>query len=258
MMRAKMTWLFVMTAFVAGSSRSEAGILYASDSGGGSSRIFQLDSDTGAVLGSFAGPGRFADAVSLAPDGTSLFILNSFPNPSLVYRTDLAGNLLSSFAINLDAEGLDVLNDGRLVIGGGTSNTIALVSQTGTIQSSFTPQANTVGIATDGTSTIFGLRFNGTIDRYNLAGNYLGSVTTSGISQALGLAYTGNSFFISEARAGGRIVEVSLTGTTIRSFTAPGTFTEGLDITVVPAPPAAVLLAVGGLVLLGRRRRRAG
>lgn len=252
----------VLTLIATGGTQAHAArILWASDSdGGSSSTLFKLDADTGAVLGSLPGPGTYADALSFANDGQSIFVLDSSTD-SDVYRIDLAGNVLNSFHITLDAEGLTVLQDGSLVIGGGSSNAIAFVNPTtGAILSQFAPVAAIYGMASNGVDRLFGLRINGIIDTYDLAGNHLGSLSTGVGGTTLGLAYTGSSFFI--ASTGSTITEISLTGTFIRSYAGPGPFTEGLDFpavqtAAVPEPSSLTLVGISGMIgLLGYARRR--
>ena len=240
-----------------------AASLWVSDSDNGtSSTLFELDSVTGAVLSSLPGPGTFADALSFSNDGNSIFVLDSSTD-STVYQINLAGAILNSFNVALDAEGLTILKDGSLVIGGGVSNTIAFVNPlTGAIQSQFTPTGSVFGLSSNGVDRLFALRINGTIDTYDLSGNLLGSLVTSASGTTLGLAYTGSSFFISST--GSTVREFSTTGTLLNSFSGPGPFTEGLDFPTVQAPPdgevpepgTMALGAGAGIVLLALRPRR--
>lgn len=231
--------------------------------------IYELNPTTGAVLSSIIGfspAGTFADALSFAPDGQSIFVLDSSTN-STVRQIDLSGNILNQFAVALDAEGLTILADGTLIIGGGTSNAVANVNPTtGAIISQFTPTRQIFGLASDGAGTLFGLTINGLIDSYDLTGNLLGSLNTGVVGVTLGLAYSGSSFFI--AATGSTITEVGLGGAFIRSFAGPAGFTEGLDFPEgvqvnppTPGVPEPGTMALLGLALSGfavaRRRRSA-
>ena len=248
---------------------AEATSIWASDSlsGPGGSvapAIYELDSTTGAVLSTitgFSGAGTFADALSFAPDGQSIFVLDSSTNAD-VRQIDLAGNVLNSFSVALDAEGLTILADGSLIIGGGNSGVVATVdSTTGVVISQFSVSNNLFGLASDGAGTLFGLTIGGVIESYDLAGNLLGSLSTGVTGTTLGLAYTGSSFFISAT--GSTISEVALNGSLIRSFAGPAAFTEGLDFpegiqvppSGVPAPGTLVLLGLG-LAGFGYQKRR--
>lgn len=236
---------------------TQANSLWASDSGNGtSSTLFELDPLTGAVLDSIPGPGVFSDALSFANDGKSIYVLDSSTN-SDVYQIDLNGAVLNSYSIPLDAEGLTILADNSLWIGGGVSGVIRNVNPVnGALISQF-PVANQIfGMASNGTDTLYGIRINGVIDAYALDGTLLGSTPTSVSGTTLGLAYTGDGFYI--ASVGSRITKIDLAGNTLFSFQGPGSFTEGLDFpegVQVPPPPVpdagstAALLALGAAAL---------
>jgi len=250
-------------------SGAQALSLWASDSlsgpgGAVGPGIYELDASTGAVLSSiigFSAPGTFADALSFAPDGQSIFVLDSSTN-STVRQIDLTGAILNQFSVALDAEDLTILADGTLIIGGGTSNSVAQVNPlTGAIISQFTPTRSLFGLASDGAGTLFGLTIDGIIDSYDLVGNLLTSLTTGVAGSTLGLAYSGSSFFV--AATGSTISEVNLAGVVINSFAGPAGFTEGLDfpegVQVNPSAPepgtmALLGLALGGFALTRRRK----
>ena len=149
--------------------------------------------------------GDNADALSFTNDGNFIWVLDSsFDNQddSWVYRVDLAGNVVQRFSVHLNAEGLTVLQDNTLVIGapsifGDPSGEIAFVDPlTGRINSSFSVQDAVVGLASNGVDRIYGLQPDGIIDTYDLFGNLLGSLTTD-VEDTLGLAFTGEFFYIS-------------------------------------------------------------
>jgi len=128
----------------------------------------------------------------------------------------------------LDAEGLTVLADGTLVVGSGTSGIVAFVDPiTQDITSKFNVRNNLFGISSDGFGNIFGLTINGYIETYSLAGLLLDSLSTQAKGATLGLAYTGDSFFVSSLTP--TVFEVGLDGKLLDSFSSPGPFTEGLD-----------------------------
>jgi MYXO-CTERM domain-containing protein len=243
-------------------AEARAGSIWASDSTNGTaSFIYELDSTTGAVLQTISGPGTFADAISFTPDGLNIWVLDSFTN-SDVYRIDLTGTVLHSFSVSLDAEGLTILADGSLWIGGGNSGVIANVDPvTGAILSSFVVSADIFGMASNGIDRLYGLRIDGVIDEYDLTGSLLGSTPTGAAGTTLGLAASsGGGFFI--ASAGSTIYEVDAGGTVVNSFAGPGPFTEGLDapigiqVSTVPLPSGAALGLVGLALLALRGRRR--
>ncbi len=98
--------------------------IWVSDSHDGShSDLYEMDSVTGAVLSSLPGPGLYADALSFANDGKSIYVLDSSTD-STIYQIDLAGSVLNSYHVALDAEGLTILADGTLWVGGGNSGVI--------------------------------------------------------------------------------------------------------------------------------------
>lgn len=242
---------------------AQARVLWVSDSFDGSrSELFELDADTGAVLSSIPGPGPYADALSFANDGQSIFVLDSSPSGSLVstvWEVDLTGSVLNNFEIETDAEGLTILADGSLVIGGGNGNVVAFVDQSdGSFISSFTPANNVFGLASNGADRLFALGISGVIDTYDFSGNLLGSLNTGIGGTTLGLAYTGDSFFVTST--GSTVWEVDLAGNILNSFNGPGPFTEGADFPFgiqVPVPEPGSLFLLGlGLVGLAYRKRR--
>lgn len=236
--------------------------LWASDSSGGqSSTLFELDPNTGAVLSSIPGPGTYADALSFSNDGSFIWVLDSSTN-STVYRIDLTGAVQQDFDVTLDAEGLTVLQDNTLVIGGGLSNVMAFVDPTtGAVTSSFALANQVFGLASNGVDRLYGLRINGVIDTYDLAGNLLGSLATGIPGTTLGLTATPTGFIVSAT--GSTIYEVDLTGAILNSFAGPGSFTEGLDlpsiqvVSEVPEPGSMLMLGSGLAAMALRRRRRA-
>ena len=244
---------------------AHAASIWVSDSTNGSaSFIHELDYDSGAVLATINGPGVFADALSFANDGQSIFVLDSSTD-SDVYQIDLLGNILNSFSVSIDGEGLTVLADGTLLVGGGTSGVVATIdSLTGAVLSSFGVANNVFGLASDGQGTIYGLQINGIIDSFDLSGNLLGSLNSGVAGVTLGLGFTGTSFLISDI-SNDLITEVDLTGAFMRSIASPGPFTEGIDFaegiqvpiepTPVSAPVTLGLLGLG-LIGLGRLSRR--
>jgi hypothetical protein len=237
-------------------ANAPAGILWASDSGSGS-HIYRLNSDTGAQISSFIGPGPYADAVVLDNSGTFLHIADSSPGAtSRIWRTTLTGTVISSILVPYDLEGMTQLANGNLVISDVNTNPGSIVTinpVSGAVISSFTPVAQEAGLDTDGTSLIYGVRTNGLIDTYTLTGTVVGSPINSGLTgTVLGLAYTGSSFFVSSTTG---IREVTPGGALIRSYAAPGTFTEGLDY-VVPEPTSLAATAALALAALARRRSR--
>jgi hypothetical protein len=230
--------------------------LWASDSvAGADSTLFELDPASGSVISSIPAPGSFADALAFTNDGDFIWVLDSSTN-SEVYRLDLAGNVVQHFHLGLDAEGLTVLNDDSLVIGGGESGVIAFVDPvTGRRSSSFGVANDVFGIASNGVDRIYGLRIDGIIDAYDLSGNLMGSLPTGATGTTLGLAYTGTGFFISST--GSTIFETDLAGVVLNSYAGPGPFTEGLDVRSsrsIPEPASLLLVATGVIAAALRRR----
>ena len=240
--------------------------LWASDSTGSSSTLFELDPTTGAVLSSIPGPGQNADALAFTNDGNFIWVLDSsFDNQddSFVYRVDLAGNVVQQFYVHLNAEGLTVLQDNTLVIG--SDSVIAFVDPlTGTINSRFSVQNGAFGLASNGVDRIYGLQPNGIIDTYDLVGNLLGSLTTgvtTGVEGAtLGLTFTGEFFYASGTGGPSTIFQVNSAGTVVNSFAGPGNFTEGLDfpsqLNPVPEPGTWLLFGTGLMGVLRQYRRK--
>jgi sugar lactone lactonase YvrE len=233
-------------------------------SGSTPSRIYRIDSATGALLGSFNGPGSFSDAVVVDNSGTFLHIADSSPgSTSRIWRTSTIGAVISSFTVPYDLEGMTQLANGNLVLANATNSPPSIVTvnpTTGAVISSFTTGGVSIfGLDTDGTSEIYGLQGNGVINRYSLGGTLLGSITTAvSTGNALGLASTGTSFYIVDALTN-VITEVTTSGAFIRSFPTPGGtggFVEGLDY-VVPEPSTAVaMLALLASMPLARKLRR--
>jgi streptogramin lyase len=249
------------TALSAGAVQAQS--LWASDSATFPNPvIYELDANTGAVISTIDGPGTFVDALSFANDGNSIWTLDSNSN-SDVYQIDLAGNVLKTFFVPLDAEGLTILADGSLVIAGGSSNLVAFVNPAnGVILSSFSVGTFIAGLASNGTDRLFGLTIGGDILTYDLSGNLLSTLVTDVPGTTLGLAATPDGGYYISA-TGSRIYRVNAAGITQFSFAGPNSFTEGLDfpqgIQVEPEPtPAPATLAILGLgfgLLVAARRR---
>jgi hypothetical protein len=236
--------------------------LWASDSPDGvTSAIYSLDAATGAVIDSFTGPGANSDAVAVDPSGDSLWVVDSSNalQFSTVFNISTSGAVLDSFdLLGVNSEGLTVLADGTLVISDPSFDVILFVDPVSqAVTSSFSTTEKIGGLDDNGAGTLFALGRSGTVHSYALDGTLLGSVSTSVGETALGLAYTGSSFFISVDTDGpglNQIFEVDPTGATIRSFTAQGTFTEGLDF--VPEPRTWLLLAMVFGAWMQQRRVR--
>jgi hypothetical protein len=116
--------------------------------------------------------------------------------------------------------------------------------------SSFSPEFNLFGLASNGTDRLFGLRIAGVIDTYDLSGTLLDSLAKGLSGMTLGLAYTGSSFYVADVTSD-RIPEFDLAGNLLNSFGSPATFTEGLDypegvqIPGVPEPASLAMLLLG-------------
>jgi hypothetical protein len=242
-------------AFILASAQAHALTLWASDSQDGThSKLYRFDVATGEVLNNLDGPGAFADALSFSNDGQSIFVSDSSVDGnngqiSNIWQIDLTGNVLNRFEVGLDAEGLTVLADGTLVVGGGTSGVVAFVDPNeGTITSAFNVRNDLYGMSSDGFGNIFGLTANGIIETYSLSGLLLNSLSTQAEGFTLGLAYTGDSFFVSSLTD--MVYEIGLDGSLLGSFISPGPFTEGLDFPAiqtapVPEPSTVILFALG-------------
>jgi hypothetical protein len=193
--------------------------------------IYELDPANGTVLSSIPGPGTFIDGVAWAADGNSLWVADSY-TVSTMYQIDPTGAILTSFAADINAEGIEVLNDGTLAIAGGSSG-VLIYDASGNLLSQFA--ANAVGIDSNGVDTLYTLSTDARIDTYTLDGTLLDSIQTGLSPTTLGLAYTGSGFFV--ARPGSTIYELDLSGNLLNSFAGPDGFTEGLDfLTAEPCP----------------------
>ncbi len=258
--RAGSIGLVLAASLAVASPAAALGILYALDGTPNASQIFELDPATGASMGTFPAPSSGAsstpDGITASPDASTLFVVDGSSSNADLFQIDLAGNVLDSFSITRAGEGLTRLGDGTLAVATGFSSFVVLVdpvtqSQTGI----FAAQSALFGLEFDGTRLI-GLTLDGRLEFYTPTGTFLGSLTTgvSGLGNTLGLAYAGQSYFISEI-SNGTIYEVDLAGAIVNSFAAPaGSFVEGLDF--VPEPGTGLLLAAG-LALLAARRRSA-
>jgi hypothetical protein len=268
MLPNKHFWTAVFAgAFILASAQAYALTLWASDSQDGlSSKLYELDAATGAVLSELDGPGVFADALSFSNDGQSIYVLDSsvagnYGKISNIWQIDLTGAILDQFTVGLDAEGLTVLADGTLVVGGGISGVVALVDPNAKeITSQFRVRNDLYGLSSDGFGNIFGLTTNGKIETYSLSGILLNSLSTQAAGFTLGLAYAGDSFFVSSLT--NTVFELGLDGKLLDSYGSPGPFTEGLDfpsvqVAPVPEPSTALLFGLGlaavGLAAGGRQ-----
>ncbi|MHC4126863.1 MAG: hypothetical protein ACYS1E_06665 [Planctomycetota bacterium] len=190
--------------------------------------VYELDPTDGTILSSVPGPGTWTDGVAWTADGCSLWVADSYL-VSTIYQTDSTGAILSSFAVSLNAEGLEVLDDGTLVIG--SEHAVYLYGPSGNLLSQF--PANAVGIDSNGEDTIYTLSTDAWINTYTLEGTLLDSIETGLPATTLGLAYTGAGFFVARP-ANSTIYELDLSGNLLNSYPAPA-FTEALDF-ARPAP----------------------
>ena len=184
--------------------------------------IYELDPANGNILSSIPGPGTWTDGVAWAADGGSLWVADSY-TVSTIYQIDPTGAILTSFAADFDAEGIEVLNDGTLAIG--SEDAVYLYDSSGNLLSQFA--ANAVGLDSNGVDTLYTLSTDARIDTYTLDGTLLDSIQTGLKETTLGLAYTGTGFFV--AKPGSTIYELDLSGNLLNSYAGPDEFTEALD-----------------------------
>jgi hypothetical protein len=187
-----------------------------------SNMIYELDPASGDILSSIPGPGTWTDGVAWAADGRSLWVADSYL-VSTIYQIDPTGAILTSFAIDFNAEGIEALNDGTLAVG--SEHAVRLYDPSGNLLSQF--PANAVGLDSNGVDTLYALSTDARISTYMLDGTLLDSIETGLPETTLGLAYTGAGFFVARP-AGSVIYELDLGGNLLSSHPGPG-FTEGLD-----------------------------
>ena len=256
-------WLASLLVIALAGPASASGILYAIDGdvGANGPLIYALDPTTGAVQGTHAaptaGPTRAADGITLSNDGLSIFVADGLASDAEILERRLAGGSVTSFPITHVGEGITQLADGTLAVASPLGSIVVIVDPvTQAITRTFATAAPIFGMEFDGTN-ILALTRDGVIQTYSVTGAHLGSLTTDltgpGVGPTIGLAFTGSSYFVSQA-SGDTIYELDLTGMITNSFAVPtGTFIEGLDWVAIPEPGSALLFAAAALVLGCRR-----
>jgi len=161
--------------------------------GVGDDAVFAIDVDSGEILHRFDSPvsprlpddNSSQDRASIAQLGDTLLILERGDQNSIVYETDLDGNLISTFDTLGSVTAFDVLDNGNLVVATSLDENISIVDRSGVLQSSFSwsgtetvDSLQPTGISTNGVDEIYLMDFQGLIRTFGLDGVQTASIET--------------------------------------------------------------------------------
>ena len=193
----------------------------------------------------------------------NLFVANRDSPSTLITRYDSSGNQLPSIGSGNTSGpmGLALDSAGNIYNGNWWSNKVTVFDQNGAFVKNITDQvSNGTSLTFNSTGYLYVSGYDSTISKYDPSGNYVSKITTGGMSDPYGLAFSsaGDLYVISSNNQ--KIIKYNANGVLQFAWSLPvnkyayyGTFKTA----AVPEPSTYALAAIatGVMATIARRRK---